>query len=142
MIMLCQFIEQHQNNKQGGKVHRVKTVLVVDDNIYAATYVISLMKISHPSAEVVHANHGTHPWKIINAPNTRPDLVISDVEMPEMDGVELAEKIQEKHPDVHVILMSGRDEPHNHRAHAFLPKPLVRGELIATIKRVLDRQRG
>lgn len=40
----------------------------------------------------------------------KPDLVISDIVMPEMDGVELTKKIQEKWPEIQVIILSSYSE--------------------------------
>ena len=121
-------------------MHRIKTILIVDDNIYVAEAIRSLIKISHPIAVIVHADNGAKAWEIINTPGRKPDLVVSDVEMPHMGGVQLVEKIEREHSDIHVILMSGKGEPEGHRAHAFIPKPVERAKMIETIKKVLQRQ--
>jgi CheY-like chemotaxis protein len=55
-----------------------------------------------------------------------PDVVISDVRLPGMDGVELARIIKSKengHGKTPVLLMSAYAEPRNHAADAFLAKP-------------------
>jgi YesN/AraC family two-component response regulator len=123
-------------------MHRIKTVLVVDDDPLMRNVIHSMLKISHPCVVIVHASHGVHGWEIIKArtkDGKKFDLVISDVEMEKMDGVQLAEKIQKDHPEVHIILISGNKEPSNHKAHAFLAKPFVRGDLLETIKRLLGK---
>ena len=55
----------------------------------------------------------------------RPDLVISDVKLPAMSGVELAHwvKSSEVVSDTPVLLMSAFGEPVGHDADGFLPKP-------------------
>jgi YesN/AraC family two-component response regulator len=119
---------------------RIKTILIVDDNALVSKTVASMIRISHPGTVIVHASHGAHAWEIINAPGSHFDLVITDNEMPKMSGPEMIEKIKEKYPKLHTIMMSGEAEPNGHGAHAFLPKPFDRGNLIETIKKVLRRQ--
>jgi CheY-like chemotaxis protein len=50
------------------------------------------------------------------------DLIISDVDMPKMNGLELIAWVREKR-DIPIILMSGRPEPKEHQANAFIEKP-------------------
>jgi len=122
------------------------TVLIVDDDIMIANVVRMLIKSAHPSAVIIHAEHGAHAWHIVNTLGKKPDIMITDVEMPEMDGVELAEKVRKNHPGIHVILMSGRPEPEKHRAkpasqkaHAFIGKPMARAKLLEMIKGVMEK---
>lgn len=39
--------------------------------------------------------------------NERPDVVLSDIRMPRMDGVELMQRLHKDYPDVKVIILSG-----------------------------------
>jgi DNA-binding NtrC family response regulator len=57
--------------------------------------------------------------------------VITDVNMPEMDGMELVEELKSMRPSLPVILMSGR--PHQDRSHPFLAKPFTLRGLLACI---------
>lgn len=112
-----------------------ETVLIVDDDASVRNTVGSFFRISHPGVVIVHANHGAHAWEMINTDGRRFDVVISDVNMePDMTGTQLSEKIREKHPNIHVILMSGKEAPKGHKAHAFLQKPFSRGDLLGVIK--------
>jgi YesN/AraC family two-component response regulator len=118
---------------------QMETVLIVDDNAIVGKMVRAFIEASHPSTVIVHAKHGAHAWEIISVHGKKFDLVISDVEMPVMGGVELVKKIREGHPDTHVILISGEEEPKNHKAHAFLGKPIERADLLRTIQRLMDK---
>jgi CheY-like chemotaxis protein len=55
----------------------------------------------------------------------RPDLIISDVKLPAMSGVELAHRVKSSQAlgDTPVLLMSAFGEPKGHDADGFLAKP-------------------
>jgi YesN/AraC family two-component response regulator len=71
-----------------------------------------------------------------------PDILISDIDMPEMNGVALAEAVQERNPKCKIILISGdlnwkarRDlRGYGVDGFVFLPKPFSRIELLRLIK--------
>jgi DNA-binding NtrC family response regulator len=120
----------------------VKKVLVVDDRPYIVTTVMSMLKICSKGLVVVFANSGEEAEKIINKPDSNIDVVISDVNMPGgMTGVELADKVVEKHPHIVFVLMSDK-EPQQHQAHAFVLKPFEQGELMGTLKMAVEKKKG
>jgi two-component system, cell cycle sensor histidine kinase and response regulator CckA len=69
----------------------------------------------------------------------RPDLVVSDVSMPGMDGVALAAALRARLPGVAILLVSGYAESmvgqdFSGAGHAFLPKPYTPRELAAAVQ--------
>jgi two-component system, response regulator PdtaR len=69
----------------------------------------------------------------------RPDLIITDIRMPEMDGIEAAHQISRSHP-IPVIVVSSHEVPnYDGEANivAFLVKPIVMPELRAAIDRAI-----
>ena len=40
----------------------------------------------------------------------RPDIVITDIRMPFMDGIELSRMIKEEYPEIKIIILSGHEE--------------------------------
>ena len=71
-----------------------------------------------------------------------PELVISDVQMPRMDGITFLQVVQERFPDVPVVLMTGAgDETDSgaafeYGARGFLHKPIRLDAFLAGIRRI------
>jgi DNA-binding NtrC family response regulator len=89
-----------------------RKILVVDDDGSTRKLLEDILSEAIPSAEVMSAESGTEAWEIILKNNNKPDVVISDIEMPgsEMDGIELLYKIKNTFPEIKVIIMTGRYE--------------------------------
>ncbi len=74
---------------------------------------------------------------------TKPDLVLLDVQLPDLDGFEVASRLAEDLPETGVVMISSRDAS-DYRAHlaassalGFIPKAeLSRDALIAAVRRV------
>src|SRR3989338_5090596 len=72
-------------------------------------------------------------------------IVLSDIQMPEMDGVALLKEVRSLHPDVEVILMTAYAglpsaiEAVRHGAYDYLPKPLSREYLLNSVRRCLEK---
>jgi CheY-like chemotaxis protein len=81
--------------KPTGKAERPKTILVVDDYAAVANMIVmSLRRLGHVNIEI--ASGGREALAMVG--RTRPDLVIVDIDMPEMDGIEMARRLIETHP--------------------------------------------
>jgi len=76
-----------------------------------------------------------------------PDLVILDVWLPGMDGLQALEELKTTHPDLPVIMISGHSTVETAvkatklGAYDFIEKPLTLEKTILTVKNALDRQR-
>jgi CheY-like chemotaxis protein len=82
---------------------RKYTILIVDD-VEPILYVFEryLKKMGYETITALDGIEGLAKWEA-----ERPDLVISDIRMPNMDGFELADAIRAQNPGQKIILMSG-----------------------------------
>jgi PAS domain S-box-containing protein len=89
----------------------------------------------------------TSPIEALEAFRANPhkfDLVVTDLTMPQMSGLNLARKIMEIRPGMLIILCTGFSEQANEHAaaalgiRAFLLKPLVMRDMAAAVRKVLD----
>ncbi len=73
------------------------------------------------------------------------DVILCDVKMPKMDGIELLDKLKEKDPDVTVVMISGHGtidtavEAIKKGAYDFISKPLDLNRLLITIRNAMDK---
>lgn len=117
------------------------TILVVDDNHEMRKYLKSVMT---PYYQVVEASDGKSGLSL--AIRTVPDLVVSDVMMPEMDGLEFCNRLKNDRTTCHipVLLLTARTlesqeiEGYEHGADAYIAKPFTSRLLLARIENLLN----
>jgi two-component system cell cycle sensor histidine kinase/response regulator CckA len=119
-----------------------KTILVVDDDKDIREYIAE--QISGMGQTVYTASCGSEAMKLIEDQIGNLDLLLSDVVMPGMSGIELAESLADKEPGVKVILMSGFLQPSPDFGNAaryekgFIRKPFSGKTLTNHVKKALD----
>ena len=71
-----------------------------------------------------------------------PDLIITDVMMPNMDGPTLAQRLRQDSPNLRIIFISGYSEDklreHMGEGISFLPKPFTLKQLAEKVKEALE----
>jgi DNA-binding NtrC family response regulator len=114
-----------------------RTVLVVDDEPQILRLIEKMLGSS--GVKVLQTPRPSEALKICEF--TPIDVLISDVSMPEMDGIRLAEKVLKDHPAVSVLLISGqyKDTPPSARSARirFLKKPFFPSQLVALLREML-----
>ncbi len=80
-------------------------MLVVDDE--AAVRRFAVRVLARDGFEVLEANDGVDALELLKSANQPVDIVVTDIVMPRMNGVELMEALSVSHPGLPVILMSG-----------------------------------
>ena len=88
--------------------------------------------------DVTYAGNGKKAWE--QFPEVKPDLVLLDINMPEMDGYEVAERIRAIDPKVLIFFLTDRTEKNDRlkgfslKANDYLAKPFYPEELLARIE--------
>ena len=115
-------------------------LLVVDDD---ATVLVSLAEaLAEEGFDVATAGDGAAALEVLA--RERPDVVLSDVRMPELDGIALLRLVRERAPGTDVVLMTAFDDmptvvtAMREGAAEFLVKPLELDGLLGVLRRVLD----
>ncbi len=118
-----------------------KQVLVVDDAEAIRTYLRNLLPLR--GYGVLLAEDGVRAMEMLNG-GAEPDVIVLDVMMPDMDGLETLRKIRQLLPDVPVIMLSvvGKAgtvvEAMNLGASDYINKPFEEEELEIALKKVLE----
>lgn len=118
-----------------------KTVLFVDDEKDICDVLsISLSDLGY---KVYTAENGQEALRIIQEIN--PPIVLTDIRMPIMDGIELLRRIKLQNPETEVIMVTGHGdmdlaiESLKHEATDFIVKPIKDEALEIALKRALER---
>ena len=119
-------------------------ILVVDDEPDVEPLVLQRMRrdIRPRKYEFVFAHNGVEAVELLNK-DEDIDMVISDINMPQMDGLTLLVQISEINPNIRSIIVSAYGDMKNIRtamnrgAFDFVTKPLDSGDLRVTIERTL-----
>ncbi len=114
-----------------------RIVLVVDDERCMVDLIADVLESE--GFVVKRARDGLQALKVIN--QSRPDLVITDVLMPGLDGISLARKIREQNQSIPIILMSASRRQLPELDVPFIAKPFDIDDLVALAhKQVKDTQ--
>ncbi len=117
-------------------------ILVVDDALVERLLVEGLLR-KNPNYRVESAENGKEALTKIERGS--PDLVVTDLIMPEMDGLELVRTVRRRHPEIPVILMtafgdeSTAVEALEAGAASYVPKTEKAERLMATVVRVMEQ---
>ena len=114
-------------------------ILVVDDDPAMRRYIRTVLELE--SFKVETAEHGAQALDFVK--QTVPDLVLLDLLMPEMDGLQTLEHLHHAHPDLKVIMLSCSTEPQNVvqamrlGAVDYMSKPFEKEDVDAVIRKFL-----
>lgn len=116
-----------------------RSILVVDDSAVQRQHAVTLCRALGISA-VHEAADGLEALAAIEALDVMPGLLIVDLEMPRMDGIELIEELHRRGVHVPIALVSSREHPLiesvqalGHSVVAGLRKPLTRENLVTAL---------
>lgn len=119
-----------------GVVHTSTSVLLVEDDERISEPLIRVLRSEGFAVEHVAGGMGA----IDSVAAARPDLVLLDLTLPDIDGLDVCRKIRAGHPDLPIIMLTARAEEMDvivglgAGADDYVPKPFRLAELIARIK--------
>lgn len=117
-------------------------ILVIDDQKSIRNTLKEILE--YEGNEVVLAETGAIGLELFDA--DKIDIVLCDIKMPEMDGIEVLQKLMEKSPEVPVIMISGHGnvdtavDAIKKGAYDFIEKPLDLNRLLVTIRNAVERK--
>ncbi len=119
-------------------------IIVVDDDAQALESTAKILRFE--GFEVEAFSSAIEALKVLTESQQKPDLILSDVRMPEMTGLEFLKALQVRHPEIPVVLMTafGKIEDAvwamKKGAIDFLSKPFKRNKLLESVSIALKRQ--
>lgn len=117
-------------------------LLVIDDD--AGMRKLMVRTLSAGNHQVIEAENGREGLKLMD--QHKPDVVITDILMPQKEGIETIREVQERAPNTRIIAVSGGGMSHNlmfldvaraFGADAVLAKPFRPAQLVDMVEQVL-----
>jgi DNA-binding NtrC family response regulator len=119
-----------------------KRVFILDDEVVVASTLAMILR-----SQGIDTTSFSEPLKALEAARSRaPNLLISDISMPTISGIDLAIQVQKEFPGCKVLLFSGRADSRemlraagaSGQAYHILAKPVYPSELLKRIRSMLD----
>ncbi len=120
----------------------MKRILIVDDEASSRESII--LNLSRSGWQFLEASNGEEALRIVQ--EEKPELVVSDIRMPKMDGLEFLRRARELQKDLQVIMITAYDDMQTtvraiqEGAYEYVRKPIDLDELELTIQRALESQ--
>ena len=124
-------------------MERIK-ILLVDDDRQNSELLRKFLEVE--GYEVEYAENGCKGWEAFST--AKPDVVLLDINMPLMNGFELAQMIREQDRDVLIFFLTDRTEKTDRlkgfylKGNDYIPKPFYPEELIAKIKERFEHRQA
>ena len=125
------------------QLSQVETVLVVDDEDDVRRLMVDVLRLG--AYVVLEARDGEHALEIAQRHGGPIDLLVSDIVMPRLTGLELADRLRARHPELKILFMSGYAERESegdrarelHPHEQFIQKPFLPAELFRRANAIL-----
>lgn len=140
-----QYLERRKEKTTINSDKTKPTIIVAEDN---SRIRLRIEQILENYYNVITANNGLEAYKLINY--HQPDLVVSDILMPGLDGIELSQKLFNNPATIHIpiILLTAiqgegiRIKGYETGADAFLTKPFSSETLLARIENLIQKHKN
>ncbi|HEY2013965.1 MAG TPA: response regulator [Bryobacteraceae bacterium] len=121
-----------------------ETILLVDDEEGVRKLMLAVLQSN--GYDVLEANNGAAALAVYEKNAHKIDLVVTDIVMPQMTGIELGNALAERTPGLKILYISGyRDNPlggaNGDSPKAFLHKPFTPDVLLSKVREVIDAEK-
>ena len=120
-------------------------IVVVDDSSFSRTLIIKMLK--EENFDIAgEAENAKEAIKVIQ--DTQPHIVITDIVMPEVSGLELTSMINKSYSEIFVIVISSLSQEHiildaiSAGAADFISKPIEKSTLLNSINKIMKQMSG
>lgn len=145
-IILTEMIEQNLSRETSEMMKNLKKVMIVDDEETLTWSMAKSLSRDKDKYEVMIANNGAEAITLLK--KNKVDLVITDLRMPDINGLDLLVKIKKEYPQTKVIVMtaygsSDVEKEANRRGSVFyVEKPFEISEIRRIIIDLITRKKG
>ena len=121
-------------------------ILLADDEDFVRSFVRSILNTA--GFDVLEASDGAEALELVRHVGGAIDLLVTDVRMPRMDGVALAQAVTDIYPDIPILFISGysfdldaEQQKRPMKRCGFVQKPFVAKGLLEAVHKCLDAPR-
>ncbi|WP_028611650.1 response regulator transcription factor [Paenibacillus harenae] len=118
-------------------------ILVVDDEYYARKALIQAIQDWNEETLIIEAENGQEALEKVESSSI--DLILTDIRMPKMDGIQLAAALLQYHPSVINVIISGYDDfkfaqqAIVYKVENYLVKPVEKKELFSLLENIQEK---
>lgn len=120
-------------------------ILIIEDEEAIRRVLVKILSEENPSYELFEASDGVSGLNMVK--NNNFDLILCDIKMPKMDGVEVLENIKKIKEQIPIVMISGHGDLETAvstmrlGAYDYISKPPDLNRLLNTVRNALDRQK-
>ena len=117
-------------------------IVVVDDSDFSRSLIVKILRDAEFQV-VGEASSAGSALQVIK--DKKPNVVITDIVMPEVSGIELAEMINQNYKDIYVIVVSSLSQEHvvleaiGAGAADFIAKPISQQQLVESLEKIMSQ---
>ena len=134
------------SKREGGDRNMAKSVLVIDDEVDIAETVEIRLEVNGYSVDIAYDGLDG----IEKAIKTKPDLILLDILMPQVDGFEVCRRLRKipETQNIPIILLTAIKSPESLQkakeagAQDYLAKPFESGELVEIVRFYLEKEKS
>ncbi len=116
-----------------------KVALVVDDEPSVRHYMSAVLRSD--GFQTLEASGGTEGFRLAQAVHGRLDLIVSDIQMPDGDGISLASSVGMEYPAIPCLLVSAFPQAEITMDVGFLQKPFLLAEFLRVVRKMTGQDR-